>query len=88
MSERSGDHKIVDASPGVRISSQLSSSSDLHKIIRKYEIIIIRRKLVGATWHMAKVLSTVPLWVCARNKLVPSSVATQLGTVHELSISA
>ena len=59
VSERSGDHLVVDASPGVRISSQLSSLSDLHRIIKTMEIIIIRRKLVGATWHMAKVLKHV-----------------------------
>ena len=54
VTERSWKPVVVDASQGVRVSSsQLSSSSDLHIEIKKAKI-IIRRKLVGAPWHMAK----------------------------------
>ena len=68
VTERSGNQDVVDASQGVRdSSSQLSSSSDLHIII-KITKIINRGKLVCAPWHVAKGLiihvATLGLCLC------------------------
>ena len=68
VTERSGNQDVVDASQGVRdSSSQLSSSSDLHIII-KITKIIDRGKLVCAPWHVAKDLiihvATLGLCLC------------------------
>ena len=68
ITERSGNQDVVDASQGVRdSSSQLSSSSDLHIII-KITKIINRGKLVCAPWHVAKDLiihiATLGLCLC------------------------